>query len=100
MLPQHPKSASLQRDFLKDYETAIYGATFLAYLIETFNTCGFNFATLQAIIESSQKYINQNNVIMQFVEEAFDKKDDDNVVVFLNPSCNPTVFAIFNEGGR
>ena len=81
--PLKTNERKLVKRLYKEFESEIYGAAVLAYLIKTFDAKGFDFVTPTAITDSSQQYIRQNNVIMEFMEEAFDQTDVETDVVLL-----------------
>ncbi len=86
--PHKPHERNIDRKLNQEFETDEIGAAFLGYLVDTFNTHGFEIDAPRSIIDSSQKYIKLNNVIMQFVDEAFDKTDDPTDTVLLKDAYN------------
>ena len=73
----------LDKSLQASFNTAEYGAAFLGYLIDTFNERQFEFETPKSITDASLDYIKQNNVLVEFIEEAFEITNDPNDMVFL-----------------
>ena len=53
--PLKTNERKLVKRLYKEFESEIYGAAVLAYLIKTFDAKGFDFVTPTAITDSSQK---------------------------------------------
>ena len=71
--PKYPNQCLIIKGLQADFSTEVYGAAFLAYLIATFNTYGFEIEAPHAIIGASKNFIKQNNVLVELIEEAFEK---------------------------
>jgi len=81
--PGNDNHRPLIKGLQTDFKTAEYGAAFLGFLIDIFNTHQFEFEPPLQVTEASKDYIKQNNVLVTFIEEAFDETGDKDDTVTL-----------------
>jgi hypothetical protein len=75
-VPVGPYQIHLDNTLLKKLYSKAYGACFLGQLIEIFQQHGHDFETPESVLLASKDYIDKNQVLNQFLAEAYDRTGD------------------------